>query len=107
MWRRHPRRYGEVARLLVDTGMIVISTTNALGADHQQTVQTIRTLVYPVPVITVYMSKEQDDAAVDADLVFAGPEDFDGAAHRIIEELKRAGILAHTIGQKPAFQYSI
>src|SRR2546422_7386780 len=43
------RRFGEVARLLMDTGLIVWSTTNALGgADHQA----IRTLVHPPPVIT-------------------------------------------------------
>ncbi len=101
------RRYGEVARLLVDTGMLVISTTNAFGADQQQAVQAIRTLVYPAPVITVYMSTERDDSPSEADLIFAGPDDFDAAARQIVEALKQAGVLAQAIGHQPVFQYSI
>src|SRR2546422_1624932 len=41
----------------MDTGLIVVSITNALGgADHQA----IRTLVHPTPVITVHMSKGEE-----------------------------------------------
>ena len=101
------RRYGEVARLLVDTGLIVVSTTNAFGATDQQAVQAIRTLVYPAPVISVYMSTVREEAPPDSDLVFTGPENFDAAARQVIEELKRRGILAHAIGDQPVFQYSI
>ena len=42
------RRYGEVARLLVDTGLIVVSTTNPFGMAYVEAAQTIRTLVHPV-----------------------------------------------------------
>ena len=101
------RRYGEVARLLVDTGLIVVSTTNAFGATDQEAVQAIRTLVYPAPVISVYMSTVREEAPPDSDLVFTGPENFDAAARQVIEELKRRGILAHAIGDQPVFQYSI
>lgn len=101
------RRYGEVARLLIDTGLIVISTTNAFGLAHHQTVQAIRTLVHPAPLIAVHMSNTEEEPPPYSDLAFAGPKDFDAAARRIIEELKRRGVLAHTIGAKPTFQYSI
>ena len=98
------RRFGEVARLLIDTGLIVVSTTNTFGqADHQA----IRTLVHPAPMIAVHMSKTEVEPPPNTDLVFAGPKDFDEAARQIIEELKRRGVLAHAIGAKPTFQYSI
>src|SRR6476661_518838 len=70
------RRYGEVARLLADTGLIVVSTTNPFGL-------------------------------ANADIVFSGPADFDTATKRILDELKRRGVLAQAIGAKPTFQYSI
>ncbi|WP_447978736.1 GTP-binding protein [Candidatus Nitrospira bockiana] len=101
------RRYGEVARLLVDTGLIVVSTTNPFGLPIDQVVESIRTLVHPTPVIAVHMSKTDEDPPPKTDLHFAGPKDFDESARRILEELKRKGVLAHAIGAKPTFQYSI
>ncbi len=101
------RRYGEVARLLIDTGLIVVSTTKAFGAAYAQAAQAIRTLVHPAPVITVHMSKAAEESPPDTDIQFAGPKDFDEAARRIIEELKKKGVLAQAIGGKPTFQYSI
>ena len=101
------RRYGEVARLLIDTGLIVVSTTNPFGLAHHQVIQAIRTLVHPAPVIAVHMSKTEEEPPPGTDLHFAGPKDFDAAARRILEELKRKGVLAHAIGAKPTFQYSI
>ncbi len=53
------------------------------------------------------MSKTEEEPPSHTDLVFAGPKDFDEAARQIIEELKRRGVLAHAIGAKPTFQYSI
>ena len=98
------RRFGEVARLLIDTGLIVISTTNAFaGTDHQA----IRTLVLPTPVITVHMSKSEEAPPPDTDLAFAGPKDFETIADRVMEELKARGVLAQAIGAKPQFHYSI
>ncbi len=101
------RRYGEVARLLIDTGMIVISTTNAFGVNHEDAAGIIRTLVHPAPVVTVRMSQEQEEEGRRADLSFFGPEDFDAAALQIMEKLKETGVLARSIGQQPVFQYSI
>lgn len=101
------RRYGEVARLLVDTGLIVVSTTNPFGSPIHHVTQSIRTLVHPTPVVTVHMSKTSEEPPANTDLHFAGPKNFDDAAARIIEELKRKGVLARAIGAKPTFQYSI
>ncbi len=101
------RRYGEVARLLIDTGLIVVSTTNPFGLGYREAAQVIRTLVHPAPVIAVHMSKAPEDPPPNTDIALAGPTDFDDATKRILEELKRRGVLAQAIGAKPTFQYSI
>ncbi|MDF0667577.1 MAG: GTP-binding protein [Nitrospira sp.] len=101
------RRYGEVARLLTDTGLIVVSTTNPFGPVYREASQAIRTLVHPAPVIAVHMSKSEEESPPSTDVVLTGPTDFDAATTRIIDELKRRGVLAQAIGAKPIFQYSI
>ena len=101
------RRYGEVARLLIDTGLIVVSTSNPFGLAFQQATQAIRTLVHTAPVIAVHMSKIPEEPPLNTDIVLSGPTDFDAATRRILEELKRRGVLAQAIGAKPTFQYSI
>ena len=101
------RRYGEVARLLADTGLIVVSTTNPFGMAYEDAAQAIKTLVHPTPVISIHMSKLAETAPPNADIAFSGPADFDAATKRILEELKRRGVLAQAIGAKPTFQYSI
>lgn len=101
------RRYGEVARLLTDTGLIVVSTTNPFGLAYQEAFEAIRTLVHPAPVIAVHMSKTDEELPPNTDVVLVGPADFDVATARILEELKRRGVLAQAIGAKPVFQYSI
>jgi bifunctional enzyme CysN/CysC len=101
------RRYGEVARLLIDTGLIVVSTTNPFGLDYREAVQAIRTLVHPAPVIAVHMSKEVEEPPPNTDVVLCGPTDFDAATKQVMEELRRRGVLAQAIGAKPTFQYSI
>jgi bifunctional enzyme CysN/CysC len=53
------------------------------------------------------MSKLPEEAPSNADLTFSGPPDFDAATKRILDELKRRGVLAQAIGAKPTFQYSI
>ena len=101
------RRYGEVARLLTDTGLIVVSTTNPFGPAYREASQAIRTLVHPAPVIAVHMSKSEEEPPTNTDVVLSGPTDFDAATARILDELKRRGVLAQAIGAKPIFQYSI
>ncbi|UVT22033.1 MAG: adenylyl-sulfate kinase [Nitrospira sp.] len=101
------RRYGEVARLLTDTGLIIVSTTNPFGLAFREAAQAIRTLVHPAPVIAVHMSRSEEEPPPNTDVVLSGPTDFDAATARILEELKRRGVLAQAIGAKPIFQYSI
>jgi len=101
------RRYGEVARLLIDTGLIVVSTTNPFGLAYAEAAQAIRTLVHPAPVIAVHMSKAPEEPPPGTDIALSGPTDFDAATRRILDELKRRGVLAQAIGAKPTFQYSI
>lgn len=101
------RRYGEVARLLTDTGLIVVSTTNPFGLAYREASQAIRTLVHPAPVIAVHMSKTVEEPPPNTDIVLVGPTDFDAALAQILDELKRRGVLAQAIGAKPIFQYSI
>jgi bifunctional enzyme CysN/CysC len=101
------RRYGEVARLLIDTGLIVVSTTNPFGLAYTEAVQAIRTLVHPAPVIAVHMSKVPEEPPPGTDIALSGPADFDAATRKILDELKRRGVLAQAIGAKPTFQYSI
>ena len=101
------RRYGEVARLLVDTGLIVVSTTNPFGMSYIEAAQAIRTLVHPTPVISVHMSKVPEEVPPNTDIVLSGPSDFDAATRLVLDELKRRGVLAQAIGAKPTFQYSI
>ncbi len=101
------RRYGEVARLLTDTGLIIVSTTNPFGLAYREASQAIRTLVHPAPVIAVHMSKTEEEPPPNTDVVLSGPTDFDAATTRILDELKRRGVLAQAIGAKPVFQYSI
>jgi len=101
------RRYGEVARLLIDTGLIVVSTTKVFGLAYPKAAQAIRTLVHPAPLISVHMSKQFEEPPPNTDLHFSGPKNFDELAAQILEELKRKGVLAQAIGAKPTFQYSI
>ncbi|MGE3977187.1 MAG: GTP-binding protein [Nitrospira sp.] len=101
------RRYGEVARLLTDTGLIVVSTTNPFGLAYREASQTIRTLVHPAPVIAVHMSRSEEEPPPNTDVALTGPTDFDAATAQILDELKRRGVLAQAIGAKPIFQYSI
>ena len=101
------RRFGEVVRLLTDTGSLVITTTNAFPQATKGIVQTVQTLVNPIQVVTVHMTKDQAGPQPDRDLIFAGPEDFDICTHQILETLKQKGILAKPTGSQPAVQFSI
>jgi bifunctional enzyme CysN/CysC len=101
------RRFGEVVRLLTDTGSLVITTTNAFQQATKDLVQTIQTLVNPIPVITIQMAKDLEGPQPDTDLIFAGPENFDECTHQIIDLLKSRGILAEPTSSRPDFQYSI
>ncbi len=101
------RRYGEVARLLTDTGLIVVSTTNPFGLAYQEAAQAIRTLVNPAPLIAVHVSQTAEEPPPNTDVVLVGPTDLDAVTKQIRDALKKRGVLAQAIGAKPVFQYSI
>lgn len=64
-------------------------------------------LVHPTPIIVVHVSKSEEETPSNTDIVLACPTDFEAATARILDELKRRGVLAQAIGAKPIFQYSI
>ncbi len=101
------RRYGEVARLLIDTGTLLISTTNSFDLPTDQVIDAIRALVHPAPVLTVYMDQETGPSPTTADLCFSGPEDFTATSHDVLAALKHRGILAEAPGKPPAVHFSI
>ncbi|CUQ66252.1 GTP-binding protein [Candidatus Nitrospira inopinata] len=101
------RRYGEVARLLIDTGLIVVSTTNPFGLAYREASQAIRTLVHPAPVIAVHVSKTAEEPPPNTDVILNGPVDLDVAIKQVMDALKQRGVLDETLGAKPTFQYSI
>ncbi|MCS6897172.1 MAG: GTP-binding protein [Nitrospira sp.] len=101
------RRYGEVARLLIDTGLIVVSTTNPFGLAYGEASQAIRTLVHPAPVIAVHVSKAAEEPPPNTDVVLSGPMDLDVAIKQVMDALKQRGVLEETSGAKSPFQYSI
>ncbi len=101
------RRYGEVARLLIDTGILLISTTNSFNLPADQVIDAIRTLVHPAPVLTVHLNRETGPLPIAPDISFTGPEDFPAMARNVLATLKHKGILADATGKPPALQFSI
>ena len=101
------RRFGEVVRLLTDTGSLVITTTNAFPPTAKGIVQTVQTLANPIPVVTVHMAKDQTGSQPDRDLIFAGPEDFDACSQQILATLQDKGILGEPKEPSTDFQFSI
>lgn len=59
------RRFGEVANILLDAGLLVISTTNVIGlADHRK----IATQIAPAPMFLVHVGASGDELADAADV---------------------------------------
>ena len=83
------RRFGEVANLLLSAGLIVVSTTNAIGlADHAS----VQTLIGDA--ISVVVEIDPSGASTTAcDLRFAGNESEAQVITRILDLLTRRGIL--------------
>jgi bifunctional enzyme CysN/CysC len=101
------RRFGEVIRLLTDTGLLVICTTNAFPQATRHSVQTIQTLVNPSPVITIHMAKDLTGPQPDTDLAFAGPENFDDCTSQIIQLLKSRSLLMDAPAGPSEVRFSI
>ncbi|MEA2638843.1 MAG: bifunctional enzyme CysN/CysC [Chloroflexota bacterium] len=100
------RRFGEVARLLLDTGSIVVSTTNALAGFDPEAIET---LVHPNPAIVVRVGEAEDRMRADdqtIDLTFAATVDADAAADQVMAAMKERDLLAAAIGTRQSFQYA-
>nr|NIQ01198.1 adenylyl-sulfate kinase [Nitrospinaceae bacterium]NIR55225.1 adenylyl-sulfate kinase [Nitrospinaceae bacterium]NIS85652.1 adenylyl-sulfate kinase [Nitrospinaceae bacterium]NIT82497.1 adenylyl-sulfate kinase [Nitrospinaceae bacterium]NIU44702.1 adenylyl-sulfate kinase [Nitrospinaceae bacterium] len=93
------RRFGEVARLFLDAGHVVISTSNAF---NQEDDTGLRMLVEPFPVVDVLVSDEPDSQDPPPDLMFSRRETQNEAeaANRIYQYLRDKKILT-------GFNYSI
>jgi len=77
------RRFGEVAHLLLDAGLLVVSTTNVIGlGDHEAIV----TQVAPFPVLLVHVGQPAAEAEAN-DLRFEPKAEPEAAADAILREL--------------------
>lgn len=87
------RRFGEVARLLLDAGSLVIVTSDGFELiDYQPLVA----LVHPSPALVVRVGQEVGDGSPDADLALDALTDassIDAAAAAVSGELARREIL--------------
>lgn len=78
------RRFGEVVHLLLDAGLLVVSTTNVIGVDDYNR---IATQVAPFPTFLVHLGADAEAAPHNADMRF-DPRPAPGAtAERILAEL--------------------
>ncbi len=92
------RRFGEVARLLLDTGLIVVATpTVAAAAD----LDAVRTLVQPAPMLVARIGGPSEGP--DFAIAESGEAD---AVERIIGELKRRDLLADQVGSRQRYHYA-
>jgi bifunctional enzyme CysN/CysC len=84
------RRYGEVAHLFVDSGMIVVSTTNTIGlAEHQK----IATLIAPAETVSIHICPHHDRPPINADMVLPPSPDPAGTVAVILELLEERQLI--------------
>ncbi|MBI2886956.1 MAG: GTP-binding protein [Chloroflexi bacterium] len=94
------RRFGEVARLLLDTGLIVVCPLHGLEDEDYRAVQT---LVHPVPVL---MARIGAGAPLETDVRLGDDVPVEDACGRIVEELKSRSLLALALNEKRRFRYA-
>ena len=85
------RRFGEVVNLLATAGLIVVSTTNAIGLADASSVQT---LIGDVPSVVVEIDPSGTSTS-NCDLRFTGSEADTQVVTRIAELLMQRGIVPH------------
>ena len=83
------RRFGEVAHLLLDAGLIVVSTTNAIGLGDFGAVQS---LIPDSPTLAVEIDPE-GNSAQPCDLRITGDEPEDEVVAKIVDLLVQRNIL--------------
>ena len=84
------RRFGEVAHLLLDAGLLVISTTNVIGLGDYTA---ITTQVSPFSTFVVHVGPEDEDLPEAADLRFDPRPDPDATARTILAQLATRRLL--------------
>jgi bifunctional enzyme CysN/CysC len=97
------RRLGEVTRLLLDTGMIIIIPSNNFS---EEDFQRIKTLIHPAPLVSIYVMPKEASPPGDCDLLLCEIRNHEAAANEITEKLKEKGILANIVGPS-SFCYTI
>ena len=85
------RRFGEVVNLLITAGLLVVSTTNAIGLADASSVQT---LIGDAPSIVIEIDPSGSSTA-NCDLRFTGAESEVQVVTRITELLAQRGIVPH------------
>ncbi len=85
------RRFGEVAKLFLDAGHVVISSSNVFNQeDHSD----LRLLVEPSPVVEIFVTDEKEvTEECELKLTLTEVEKEKGAADKIYEYLKNKKIL--------------
>jgi bifunctional enzyme CysN/CysC len=87
------RRFGEVAHLMLDAGLLVVSTTNVIGlADHLR----IATQIAPFKMFVVHLGPEAEGLPEGADLRFDPDTDPQLASRGILAGLRERGRLRST-----------
>ena len=84
------RRFGEVSHLFLDSGTLVVSTTNVIGlGDHR----TLQTLVAPFKMLIAHVGPEEEGLPEGADMRFDPGCEPGGAAAEIERVLGERGRL--------------
>lgn len=97
------RRFGEVARLLLDTGLILVCTTSVFRTLE---VESVVALVHPAPVVCVHLGRADSRAAEAADLVFSSTGDMEMLSERVEQALRERGVFTGDPGARPLTPYS-
>lgn len=88
--REHIRRLGEVLHILLDAGMIVISTALELTA---RDLEDIETLVAPYPMFAIRIGPGAEN---DADLTLPAPSDATRDLAAVLARLREGGLIPPT-----------
>ena len=97
------RRFGEVARLLLDTGQIVICPMQGLQDEDYHAVQT---LVHPVPMLVVQVGQTGSEASSGADIHVSSSDPIEESCGKVMEEMRARSLLAYALNEKRRFRYA-
>ena len=94
------RRLGEVARLLLDTGLIVICPMAEMREEEYLGMQA---LVHPAPTLVVHaghLGSPRDAFQISE------TEPIDEACAKVVEEMRGRGLLAYALNEQRRFRYA-